>query len=116
MFLVLQGQAGVEWPWLPLKAELSAAPLPLALGATHLATAFPTCVGSPRQHYFLFLFFSFLFFFFLLYPRGMEVPGPGVKFELQLQPRPQLRQLQILNPLRGAGDQTCTPAETMPTL
>ena len=30
----------------------------------------------------------------------MEVPRQGIKSKLQLQPTPQLRQCQILNPLR----------------
>jgi len=34
------------------------------------------------------------------------VPGPGVRSELQLGPKLQLQQSQILNPLCWAGDQT----------
>ena len=37
----------------------------------------------------------------------MQVPGPGIECELQLQPTSQLRQQQILNPLlHQAGDRT----------
>ena len=44
------------------------------------------------------------FIFFLFRPRHMEVPGPGIKSEPQLQPMPQLQQHWILNPPHGAGD------------
>ena len=44
-----------------------------------------------------------LFFFFRLPPRHTEVPGPGIKSELQLQPMLQLQQCWILNPLHQAG-------------
>lgn len=35
----------------------------------------------------------------------MEIPGPGVESELQLQPTPQPH--GVLNTLRGAGARTC---------
>ena len=37
-------------------------------------------------------------------------PKPGIRFELQLRPKPQLQQCHILNPLCRAGDQTFIPA------
>ena len=37
--------------------------------------------------------------------RHVEVPEPGIKSELQLQPTPQLQKCQILNPLHQAKDQ-----------
>ena len=42
----------------------------------------------------------------------MEVPGPGIEFMLELHPKPQLWQRQILNPLRWARDQTRVAADT----
>ena len=68
--------------------------------------------------------------FFFLWPKlwHMEVPGLGVKLELQLRSTPQPQQHQIraasstlchsvwqhqnLNPLSKARDQTCTLLET----
>ena len=38
------------------------------------------------------------------------VPGPGIRSGLQLQPKLQLGQHWILNPLCQAGDQICAPA------
>ena len=46
---------------------------------------------------FVCLFLSF--FLFRPPPRHAEVPGPGIKWEPELGPRPQLRPLGILNPL-----------------
>ena len=46
------------------------------------------------------------------YPGHMEVPGPGIKSEPQLQPKLQPWQQWILNPLHQARDQTCTSAAT----
>ena len=43
-------------------------------------------------------------FFFFGCPLAYRVPRPGISSE------PQLRQYQILNPLRWPGDQTCVPA------
>ena len=43
----------------------------------------------------------------------MEVPGPGIESELQMQPTPQLWQRQILNSLRWARDQTRTSMVTL---
>ena len=40
-----------------------------------------------------------LFPLFWPYPWYMEVPRPGIEFESQLQPTPQLQQHRILNPL-----------------
>ena len=48
-------------------------------------------------------FGSIAFFFFSLFwmqAQHMEVPGPGIKSELQLQPTPQPLQCWIFNPLR----------------
>ena len=42
---------------------------------------------------------SFLSFFLFGYPSAYGVPRPGVRFELQSRPMPQMRQHQILNPL-----------------
>ena len=46
-----------------------------------------------------------LFFFFLFWLRSwhVEIPGPGIKPMLQLQPAPQLQQGLILNPLHHKG-------------
>ena len=43
----------------------------------------------------LWYLFSFFFFFFMVTPWHMEVPRPGMKFKLQLQFMPQLRQCWI---------------------
>ena len=51
------------------------------------------------------LFFVFWFFFLLIFghPATYEVPGPGIRSELQLQPKLQLWQLWSLNLLPGWG-------------
>ena len=49
---------------------------------------------------------------FQLHPRHIEVPGPGIKSELHLQPMPQLGQHWILNPLYRVVDQTGNATET----
>ena len=49
-----------------------------------------------------------IFFFGCLAAYG--VSRPGIRSKLQVQPKPQLQQCQILNPLCRAGDQTCVPA------
>jgi len=54
------------------------------------------------------------FFIFQPFPQHMEVPGPRIESELQLQRTPQLQQHWILNPLCQAGDPTCTATETTP--
>ena len=46
-------------------------------------------------------------------PWYMEVSRPGIESELQLQPVPQPRQHQILNPLHWASDQTCAEEITL---
>ena len=51
------------------------------------------------------LFLSFIFFYFLATP--YSVHGLEIRSELQLQPKPQLWQRQILNPLCQARNQTC---------
>ena len=69
---------------------------------------------------------EYLFLFLGPHLQHMEVPGPEVESELQLQPIPQpqqcqictllgsMRQHQILNPLRKARDrQTCILMDTM---
>ena len=43
----------------------------------------------------------------------MEIPGPEIKSEPQLQPMPQLWHHQFLNPLCQAGNGTLPAAETM---
>ena len=50
-----------------------------------------------------------IFFSFLAVP---IYRGPGIESEPQLQPTPQLRQHQILNPLRSARDRTHDASET----
>ena len=51
------------------------------------------------------------FFLFIFgHPSAYGVPGSGVRSEPQVQPKQQLWQRQILNPLCWAGDQTCIPA------
>ena len=39
----------------------------------------------------------------------MEVPGPGIESDPPLQPTPQLRQCQILNPLHWVGTEPAIP-------
>ena len=53
--------------------------------------------------------FTFFFFSFLGCPMAYGVPGPGMRSELQLQPKPELWPCRILNPLCRAGDWTCVP-------
>ena len=59
----------------------------------------------------IFAFFFFFFFFFPLFghPAAYGVPGPGTRYEPQSQPKPQLWQCWILNPLCQARDWTCVP-------
>ena len=40
-----------------------------------------------------------LFFFFLGRPKAYGAPGPGIRSELSLRPKPQLQQRRIPNPL-----------------
>ena len=54
--------------------------------------------------------FFFFFFFFFGHSVAYGVPGPGIGSELQLLPKSQLQQCQILNPLCQAGDRTYIPA------
>ena len=49
------------------------------------------------------------FFFFFGHPATYGVPRPGIRSELQLQPKLQQLQRQILNPLCQTEDQTCVP-------
>ena len=51
---------------------------------------------------------SFFFFFFRC-PMAYGVPRQGIRFEPQLQPKPQLQQHWILNPLCWARDRACIP-------
>ena len=60
---------------------------------------------------FLIKFPFFLFFLFQLHPQHVEISGPGIKSELQLQPMLHLQQHWILNPLCWAGDKTGTAIE-----
>ena len=59
--------------------------------------------------------FPFFFFLFQLHPWHVEVPGPGIKSELQLQPMPQLQQCWICNPLHQTRDGTHTTTEKTTT-
>ena len=55
----------------------------------------------------------FLHLFFLIlwrHPWHMEVPGPGIESELQLQPTPHLQQHQILNPPCHSGNSPLPPS------
>ena len=60
--------------------------------------------------YHLNLFFSFFFGF----PASYGVPGPRIRSEPQLPPKPHLQQPWILNPLCWARDQTRIPALSTP--
>ena len=62
----------------------------------------------------LFLLSFFLLFknLFWLHLWHVEVPGPGIKFKLQLWPVPQLWQCWILNLLHWARDWTLATTET----
>ena len=53
------------------------------------------------------LFFFVCFFF--CHPVACGVSRPGIRSEVQLGPKAQLWQCQILNPLCWAGDWTCVP-------
>ena len=55
-----------------------------------------------------FFFFCFPFSFFGR-PAAYVVPGSGIRSELQLWPKAQLWQCQVLNPLCRAGDGSCAP-------
>lgn len=50
---------------------------------------------------------TFFFFFFFGHPTAYEVPGPGIRSEPQVQPKPQLQSFNSLCPLCQAGDGTC---------
>ena len=57
------------------------------------------------------VFFVFLFFFsFLAAPLHMVFLGPGIRSEPWLQPKPQLQQWWIFNPLCWVRDWTCVPS------
>ena len=43
-------------------------------------------------------------------PAAYGAPGPGISYEPQSKPKPQLWQCQILNPMCWAGDRTCVPS------
>lgn len=61
------------------------------------------------------LFQTTLFFlFFGSAWRYMGVSGSGIRSELHLQPKPQLWQGWILNPLQWSGDWACVPALPRP--
>ena len=49
-------------------------------------------------------------YFFFGHPTAYGVPGLGIRSELQLQPKPQLRQCPIRNPVCWARDRICIPA------
>ena len=70
----------------------------------HLRRKIENCLKS--KFLFLVYFQCMIFFFFSLFPPPlghMEVPGPGIRFELELQPMRQLQQGWILNPLVQPG-------------
>ena len=50
------------------------------------------------------------FILFFCHPTAYGVPGPGIRSELQLQPKLQLRQCPIRNPVCWARDRICIPA------
>ena len=52
------------------------------------------------------IFCTFFFFFIFGYHTAYGVPRPAIRSEVQLQPKPQLQQCEILNPLCWAGDWT----------
>lgn len=52
----------------------------------------------------------FFFFSFFGRPAAYGVARPGIRSKPRLQPKPQVQQSLILNPLCWAGDQTCVPA------
>ena len=70
------------------------------------------CRSCPWSQFIHIWFFGFLFFVIivLFWPhlQHMKVPWLGIKSELHLWPKPQLRQCWILNPLCQARDWTCT--------
>ena len=124
MQLLIQGRVGGAWE-LAFPTSSPGMLMPLVHGPHVQEQGFPrffihlkamgiTCIPC----------FAFIFFVFLrLYPRHMEVPRPGVEWELHLPAyatataMPDLshvcelhhspRQHWILNPLSEARDQTC---------
>lgn len=53
---------------------------------------------------------NFFFFFFFNHPHSMwTFPGPGIAFEPELWPVPQLWQCRILNPCAGLGIESAPP-------
>ena len=70
---------------------------------------YQTLNAKTRDHQFqthswyLLLFFFFFFFFFFGCPVAYGAPRPGIRWELQLCPKPQLWRHLILNPLPGWG-------------
>ena len=64
------------------------------------------------QMYFCANIYTYFFLLFWLYLQHMEVPGPGIKSKLELQPMAKLRQPQILNPLLWARDPTSASTKT----
>ena len=73
--------------WLCLLSGLSADPVQPQRGAESL-----TLTLERRFRFFL------SFFFLMTVPQHIEVPGPGIESEMQLQPMPQLQQCCILYP------------------
>ena len=69
------------------------------------------CYAYYMWHYLNITFqvYILIFFFFFGHPMVYGVPGPGIRSEPQLWPKPQVWQCQILNPLCRARDRTCTP-------
>ena len=64
-----------------------------------------TCCTTRELLESIFFFLSFFFFpFFWPHLQHMEIPGPGIKSEPQLQPMPQLQQCPILNLLSYRGN------------
>ena len=56
-----------------------------------------------HQNHYCWFAFPLFFFFFFGHPMAYGVPGPGIRSKPQLQPKPQLWQCWILNPLCWAG-------------
>ena len=93
--------------------------LELDCSILNIGSATPVTLGKlfwhPEPQFPDFYLFYFIIYLFWLHPWHMEVPGPGIKFEPQLQPTSRLWQYQILNPLHWAMDWTHATATTWVT-
>ena len=106
-------QQHMEVPRLGVELELQ-----LSAYTTATATAIVTATKDPShvcdlnhsldsfplRHNRNSLIFIFIFVLFQSHQQ-LEVPGPGIKSELQLKPMPQLHRHKILNPLGWLGTQ-----------